>query len=60
MADDIPLLVYWKGEALSDLPRDELEREFVAAHQEIQQLREEHAAMSVRHIQDLAVLARRR
>lgn len=57
--EDIPMIVYWCGEPLSDMPREELEREFVAAHHEIQKLNERIAEMSVRHIQDLGILARR-
>lgn len=56
----IPTIAYWDGVPISEMPRDELEREFVAAHQEIELLRSELAARSVQHIQDLAAAAKAR
>jgi len=57
--NDIPLLVYWMGEPLSNLPREELENLFIAAHARINELERELCDLSIQHIQDLGRLARR-
>jgi hypothetical protein len=56
----IPQISYWMDRPLSELPRDELEREFCAAHREIQRLNKELCDRSVAHVHDLADAARRR
>jgi uncharacterized NAD(P)/FAD-binding protein YdhS len=50
---DIPMIVYWKDAPLSEMPRDELEREFIAAWQKIGELERERTERSVAHIKDL-------
>jgi hypothetical protein len=53
-------IAYWMDRPLSDLSREELEREFCKAHQEIQRLQTDICNRSVAHIRDLAAMKRGR
>lgn len=47
----------WMGIPLPEVPRDELEREFIAAHERIIYLEDRQCQLSVEHINLLAELA---
>jgi hypothetical protein len=57
--DKLPTLSYWKGVPLAEVPREELEEEFVNAWVRIQELERWISELSVGHIRDIARLARR-
>jgi hypothetical protein len=57
---DIPTIAYWMGVPISEMPREELEREFVAAHRRIQELERNICERSVEHIRDLAEMRLRK
>lgn len=51
---------YWMGRPLSEIPREELEREFVKAYKQIQDMQGQYLKAKTDHINDLASMARRR
>lgn len=55
----IPMVDYWMGEPISAMSRDDLEREFANAHQEIAELQSEVCDRSVAHVRDLSAMRRR-
>jgi hypothetical protein len=57
--EKIPTLSYFRGVPIGEMPREELEFEFVEAWVKIQELELKYAQLSVQHINDIAKLARR-
>lgn len=54
------MLYYWMGTPLSELPREELEKLFIEARKEIDDMNEKYLRAKTEHIHDLATIARRK
>lgn len=49
----------WYGVPITEMPREELEAEFIKAQYQLAKLKTEMMAKSVLHVQDLARMAKR-
>lgn len=58
MADETPMVATWFGVPLNEIPREELEREFVIAQRQMQLLQDRVSELSIDNIKMAAKIAR--